>query len=81
MNGDPINCQWREGDFAGKAIDKSNPPRFESQASYLRRLGLLAPGEERRVKPAAFEPEIVSPEEENGEPDDVVRAAEPEWIQ
>ena len=39
-------------------IDPDDPPRFESQAAYLRRLGLLLPGE--RPPPAAFEPEAAS---------------------
>lgn len=40
-------------------IDPSDPPRFESQSTFLKRLGLLTPDEARRLTPAAFEPEIV----------------------
>lgn len=41
------------------AIDPDDPPTYESQAAYLDRLGLLLPGERRRLKPADFEPESV----------------------
>lgn len=44
--------------------DPDDPPRFESQAAYLRRHGLLLPGELRRLTAAAFEPEIVVVETE-----------------
>jgi hypothetical protein len=43
---------WRD-------IDEDDLPIFESQASYLRRHGLLLAGEERRCD---FEPESVSPD-------------------
>ena len=46
----------------GIAFDPSEPPRFEAQATYLQRLGLLLPGERRRLTPADFEPErLVDP--------------------
>ena len=38
-------------------IDPDDLPLFEAQASYLARLGLLMPGEEKRLKEADFEPE------------------------
>jgi hypothetical protein len=47
-------------DFKGVAIDVNNPPRFESQAAYLKRLGLFLAGEERRLRKADFEAETVS---------------------
>ncbi|HEX9544401.1 MAG TPA: hypothetical protein VF955_04405, partial [Pyrinomonadaceae bacterium] len=37
-------------------VDKDDPPTFESQASYLKRHGMLMAGEERR---ADFESETV----------------------
>jgi hypothetical protein len=40
-------------------VDFSNPPVFESQATFLRRNGLLVSGEERRIPTAAWEPEAV----------------------
>ncbi len=40
-------------------LDVSDPPRFESQASYLRRLGLFLSGEEKRIPADAFDPEVV----------------------
>jgi hypothetical protein len=43
-------------DFKGVAFDANDPPRFESQATYLRRLGLFLPGEERRLRKADYEP-------------------------
>jgi len=47
-------------DFKGVAIDPNNPPRFEAQAAYLKRLGLFLAGEERRLKKADFEAEAIS---------------------
>jgi hypothetical protein len=47
---------WPKG---RRPIDYRNPPKFESQGAYLRRLGLFLPGEEDRVGAAAFEPEII----------------------
>ena len=37
-------------------IDDDDPPLFEAEATYLRRHGLLLPGEARRLKPTDFEP-------------------------
>jgi hypothetical protein len=42
-----------------EGIDKADPPTFESEATYLKRNGLLSPGEERRIPPEAWEPEAV----------------------
>jgi hypothetical protein len=47
---------FKKGDFKGVAPDPSDPPCFESEASYLRRLGLLLPGEAVRLAPEDFEP-------------------------
>ncbi len=44
-----------KGGFAGQAIDPADPPRFESQAAYLRRHKLLLPGEEKRLTAADFD--------------------------
>lgn len=38
------------------ALDPADPPRYESEAAYLERLGLLLPGERRRLSPDDFEP-------------------------
>jgi hypothetical protein len=46
-------------DFAGVAVDACDPPRFEAQAAYLERHGLLLPGERKRLRRADFEPETV----------------------
>jgi hypothetical protein len=64
VHGDLIPCQWKEGDFVGVAIDPSNPPKFESQAAYLKRQNLLEPGEAQRLKAKDFEPETIEPGEE-----------------
>jgi hypothetical protein len=42
--------------FGGAAVDPAKPPTFESEASYLRRLGLFLPGEEERCDPDFFNP-------------------------
>jgi hypothetical protein len=39
------------------AVDPCDPPTFESEAAYLDRLGLLLPGERRRLRPNDFKPE------------------------
>ena len=36
--------------FKGVAIDPNDPPTFESEAAYLKRLGLFLAGEERRCR-------------------------------
>jgi hypothetical protein len=41
---------------AWATFDKNDPPRFESEAAYLDRHALLAPGERKLLKEAAFEP-------------------------
>jgi hypothetical protein len=46
-------------DFAGVAIDENDSPRYESQAAYLERHGLLTPAERRRLTEKDFAPEVV----------------------
>jgi hypothetical protein len=55
-------------DIHGEPIDPANPPRYESQASFLRRHGLLTPEETRRLRSADFEPEAVLVPVEDEEP-------------
>jgi hypothetical protein len=43
-----------------KAIDRDDPPRFESQATYLERHDLLMPGEKTRLSKKDYEPETIS---------------------
>ena len=62
IHGKPIGAEYEEGHFAGVAIDPEDPPRFESEASYLQRLGLLLPGEIARLNEDDFEPEIIEAE-------------------
>jgi hypothetical protein len=57
VHGQPIGTESRPGHFRGKAIDSRNPPRYESEAAYLDRLGLLSAAERRALPPDAFEPE------------------------
>jgi hypothetical protein len=45
--------------FKGVAIDPEDPPRYESQATYLERLGLFLPGEKRRIKKDAWTPDTI----------------------
>lgn len=42
--------------WSPEGFDRNDPPTFESQASYLRRLGLLARGEALRLRPNDFKP-------------------------
>ncbi len=65
MDGHRIGEEYEEGHFAGVAIDPGDPPRYESEASYLRRLGLLLPGESKRLRKADFDPEVVLPEDDD----------------
>lgn len=64
IHGERIGTEYEEGHFAGVAIDPGDPPRYESEASYLERHGLFLPGEKRRLRKADFEPDLVMPEEE-----------------
>ena len=43
-------------------FDAQDAPVYESQASFLKRLGLLLPGELDRLHPGDFEPEVVTEE-------------------
>lgn len=49
----------RLGIFA-RAFDANDPPTFESQPTCLRRLGLLQPGEEKKLSGADFAPEAIA---------------------
>jgi hypothetical protein len=59
-----IPSAWRtHGDYftSGTPIDPADPPRFESEAKYLLRLGLLLPGERERLCPRDFWLERIEP--------------------
>ena len=58
----PADVDRRGTAFEGVPIDPDDPPRFESEAHYLRRLGLLLPGEMGRLTEADFEPEKIEVE-------------------
>jgi hypothetical protein len=47
------------GSFTGKAIDPLDPPRYESQAAFLERHGLLTAQEQKYLEKA---PELLTPE-------------------
>jgi hypothetical protein len=57
----PVN--WRRADQLhfdrGTPIDDRDPPRFESEVAYLKRLRLLLPGEARRLRPRDYRPVAV----------------------
>jgi hypothetical protein len=48
------------GDFPYQPFDKNDPPVYESQATYLRRHGLLLRGELKRLTETDFEPEVMT---------------------
>ena len=57
-----IPWSWRqEGQpyTRGVPISDTDPPMFESEATYLARLGLLEPGERERIPRIDFEPEVI----------------------
>ena len=57
-----IPWSWRqEGQpyTRGVPISDTDPPMFESEATYLARLGLLDPGERKRIPRIDFEPEVI----------------------
>lgn len=57
IHGNPIGDRYPNYNFKGVALDPNDPPMFELQAAYLKRLGLFLSGEERRLKKSDFEPE------------------------
>ena len=67
VDGHRIGTEYEEGHFAGLAIDAQDPPAFESEAAYLRRLNLLLPTEMERLTEADFEPETIGAEAEPDE--------------
>ncbi len=60
IHGDPIGVEYFCKGFAGVAIDPNDPPVHESQAAYLKRLGLFMPGERKQLTKEDFEPEAVT---------------------
>jgi len=48
VHGRRIGTEYAEGSFKGRAIDPRDPPLYESEATYLRRHGLLTASETRR---------------------------------
>ena len=57
---DFVRESWVDEDDDRVPFDPKDPPRYESQAAYLERHGLLVTGERRRLRAADFEVEIVA---------------------
>ena len=74
----PEDKRWAPHRDSGlPAYDLADPPHYESQAAYLKRLGLLEPGEEKRLKPDALDPvEAVPSLHHHGRR----RHARPDWV-
>ncbi len=64
INERDVSIYLRQGRIVGKAFDENDPPTFESEATFLRRLGLFLKGEEKRIPAAAFEPEAITLKED-----------------
>lgn len=59
VHGNRIGTEYHDGFLVADAFDPADPPRFESEATYLERHGLLAPGERERLTEADFQPEVL----------------------
>jgi hypothetical protein len=57
-----------EAFYALADCDPADPPQIESMAVFLRRLGLLVPGEERRIPKRAWKPETLKVDPEGWAP-------------
>lgn len=64
VRGQLIGTEYSEGHFPYEAIDRNDPPLFESEASYLDRHGLLTQQERARLGADAWEPESVEPHDD-----------------
>lgn len=47
IHGEPIGTEYEEGHFEGLPVDPDDPPVYETEASYLKRHGLLTEEEKR----------------------------------
>ena len=61
VRGEPIGQEHAGKPFSGLPVAFDDPPRFEAQASYLKRHGLLLSEEEARLTPADFAEEVLAP--------------------
>ena len=52
---DASDVEYYGPSFKGVAIDPDDPPKYESQATYLDRHALFLPGEKKRLKKADWE--------------------------
>lgn len=64
IHGQQIGTKYHEGDFKGLAPRADDPPRFESQAAFLKRHNLLLPREDQGLTAADFEPELIDVSED-----------------
>ena len=62
IHGKPIGMEYKDGHFPYEALDPNDPPVYESEATYLKRHGLLREGEEER---ADFTPETIQVREQD----------------
>lgn len=67
VRGVRIDMGCEPGDFPFDAIDPTDPPRFESEAAYLERHGLLTSAERRRLPATTFDPERIEIEQEGAD--------------
>ena len=66
---------YKDGDFSGQAIDPADPPRYESEAAYLKRHERFVDGECERLPGDAFDLTVVVDEEcEDDDAEDVPAA-------
>jgi len=70
IRGERIGEKYEEGHFPHDAIDPTDPPVFESEAAYLKRLDLLLTGEEARLPADAFDDEVIGAEDDDEGPGD-----------
>lgn len=62
-DGQPIRIEWQRGSIYFFGMHRSSRySQFESEATYLKRHGLLSEAEEKRLKPADFKPVQISPD-------------------
>jgi hypothetical protein len=58
--------------FQGRAIDPQDPPRYESEAAFLDRHGLLSAAERMALPADALKPEVILPADDVLDPEDTL---------
>jgi hypothetical protein len=64
VHGKVLFPEWQADPLTADAYDPQDPPRFESQASFLARHGLLTADERERLPKTAFAPDVITDVEE-----------------